>query len=151
MPDTKCGFDNSPTGSGSELLVYFGPTLFVDIGFDTSWDISKLTTPIPLITQISALVDTGATESCIDDLLATQLNLPIIDKRPIAGVGGQLEAKIYLSQIHIPALRFTIYGYFAGVHLAAGGQIHKAIIGRTFLRSCTMIYSGLTGDVTITM
>ncbi len=42
-----------------------------------------------------------------------------------------------------------MYGLFAGVHLVAGGQSHKALIGRTFLRSFTMIYNGRTGAVTL--
>ena len=32
-----------------------------------------------------------------------------------------------------PILDFIQYGRFAGVDLAAGGQVHKALIGRTFL------------------
>ena len=46
-------------------------------------------------------------------------------------------------------LNFTIYGMFAGVHLVAGGQIHRALIGRTFLQHYTMVYEGRTGTVTI--
>ena len=147
MSETKCGFNDSPSGSGSSLLVQYGPTLIVDIGFDKDWFFGRPTAPVFGINNVDALVDTGATESCIDDLLATQLNLPVVDKRPIAGVGGQHEAKIYLAQIHIPTLNFTIYGAFAGVHLTAGGQPHKALIGRTFLLSFTMIYEGKTGSV----
>lgn len=150
MPETKCGFDNTPGVSGSALLVAFGPTILVDIGFDNTWNINTSSTPpVPSISDIKALVDTGATESCIDDLLAVQLNLPIIDKRPLAGIGGQQEANIYLAQIHVSALQYTIYGTFAGVHLTAGGQIHQALIGRTFLNVFTMIYEGKTGTVII--
>ena len=144
MAQTKCGFDSQV------LLSLYGPTLLVDIGFDPNYDPKKpAKPPIPAITGIEALVDTGAGESCIDGLLASQLNLPIIDKKPICGIGGQQEANIYMAQIHIPTLTFTIYGAFAGVHLQAGGQWHKALIGRTFLRSFTMIYEGRTGTVTL--
>jgi hypothetical protein len=52
-----------------------------------------------------------------------------------------------MAQIHVPALEHTIYGLFAGVHLAAGGQRHRALLGRTFLHSFTMIYEGATGTV----
>jgi predicted aspartyl protease len=149
MAETNCGFDDNPgVASGSELLTAYGPTFMVDIGFDPAWKFSTpLTLPEAGIGDIDALVDTGAGESCIDDLLAAQLNLPIIDRRPISGVGGSQITNMYLAQIHIPALDYTIYGAFAGVHLAAGGQAHKALIGRTFLRSFTMIYEGKTGTV----
>jgi hypothetical protein len=149
MPETLCGFNDTPSASGPDLLATWGPTLLVNIGFDKDWNDQKLTVPALAIAGVSALVDTGASESCIDDLLATQLNLPIIDRRPMSGIGGSQEAKIYLAQIYIPSLAFTIYGAFAGVHLEAGGQVHKALIGRTFLSRFIMIYEGNTGTVTL--
>jgi len=160
MPQTRCGFDNQPGVSGSNLLSMFGPTLLVDIGFDPSFKIQThmmepgVTVSIPSapaasIKGVEALVDTGAGDSCIDSLLASQLNLPIIDKQPISGIGGQQEADIHLAQIHVPSLAFTLYGVFAAVHLSAGGQRHKALIGRSFLRHFTMVYEGKTGTVTI--
>ena len=97
-----------------------------------------------------ALVDTGASESCIDSLLAYQLNLPIIDRAPIAGSLGKKEVNMHLAQIHIPSLGRTIYGSFAGVHLLAGGQPHQALIGRTFLKYFVMVYEGHSGTVTLT-
>ena len=56
---------------------------------------------------------------------------------------------MYLAQIYVNALGFTIWGAFAGVDLAAGGQVHNALIGRTFLRHFTMVYEGRSGTVTI--
>jgi len=152
MPETKCGFDSIPGGaSGQELLVFYGPTILVDIGFDPNFNPAVVgPPPIPGMRGIQALVDTGATESCIDSLLATQLNLPIVDRRPIAGVGGQHTVNMHMSQVVVPSLNFRLYGMFAGVDLAAGGQVHRALIGRTFLQNFTMVYEGRTGTVTIT-
>jgi predicted aspartyl protease len=150
MAQTKCGFNDGPAGSGAELLVSYGPTLKVDIGFDPNFRVTyPVTIPVPGIKDLIALVDTGASESCIDNLLAAQLKLPIIDRRPISGVHGSHETNMYLAQIYIPNLNFSIYGIFAGVDLKAGGQIHNALIGRTFLRNFTMVYEGQTGTVTI--
>lgn len=101
------------------------------------------------MTGINALVDTGAMESCIDSLLAAQLGLPIVDRRKVSGVHGSQEVNVHLAQVHVPSLKVTIYGAFAGVHLAAGGQAHNALIGRTFLRNFTMVYEGRTGTVTL--
>ena len=94
-------------------------------------------------------MDTGATESCLDSDLAVKLNLPIIDRRNVGGIGGLKEVNIHLAHIHIPALGFTLYGAFAGVDLIKGGQQHNALIGRTFLRHFKMVYDGRTGDVTL--
>ncbi len=149
MPETLCGFNDIPGGaSRQEQLTAWGPTLMVDIGIDLNYRPGPpWTVPVPGVTGIQALVDTGAGESCIDNLLAGQLNLPVVDRRPISGVHGAHIVNMYLAQIHVPSLAFTIYGAFAGVDLAAGGQLHKALIGRTFLQSFTMVYEGLTGTV----
>lgn len=150
MPKTECGFITIEGGAlAKDLLVSYGPTLFVDIGFDPAFKPGQGRTPKPGMTQIRALVDSGATESCIDSVLASQLNLPIIDRRIFSGIGGKHEVNIHLAQVHIPSLNFTLYGAFAGVHLEAGGQWHKALIGRTFLLHYTMIYNGRTGVVTL--
>jgi hypothetical protein len=151
MPEALCGFNDIPGGaSGRELLSVFGPTLKVDVGFDANYNPrTPLTLPIAGMTGIDALVDTGAGESCIDALLAGQLNLPIVDRRSVSGVHGAEMVNMHLAQIHVPSLNFTIYGAFAGVALAAGGQLHKVLIGRTFLQSFTMVYEGLTGTVKI--
>lgn len=149
MPSTKCGFVDVPGGVPAVgLLVQWGPTIKVDIGFDPQYTFKpNCPPPIPGLTGLRALVDTGATESCIDSTLAAQLNLPIVDKRMTAGAHGAKEVNVHLAQIHIPSLNFTIYGAFSGVDLHAGGQIHSALIGRTFLQHFKMIYEGTTGSV----
>jgi hypothetical protein len=150
MAQTKCGFESVEGGaSGSDLLVQFGPTLMVDIGFDPDYKPGPSAKPRPGINGISALVDTGASESCIDNLVGHDLALPVVDRRPIAGAHGSQLANIFLAQVHVPTLNFTIYGFFAGVDLAAGGQVHRALIGRSFLRRFKMIYEGATGTVTL--
>lgn len=131
------------------MLAFHGPTLVVDIGFDPNYKAGPNAVPVPGMSGIPALVDTGAGESCIDSVLASQLNLPIVDKRMTAGVHGAQEVSMHLAQVHVPSMGITITGAFAAVHLAAGGQLHHALIGRTFLRNVTMVYEGTTGSVTI--
>jgi len=147
MPSTKCGFDEGDgLAPAKDRLVIWGPTLLVDIGFDPVHDWKTATSlPLPGLQGLHALVDTGATESCIDNQLAAQLDLPIIDRREICGVHGKHEANVHLAQVHIPSLNVTINGAFSGVDLRAGGQLHSALIGRTFLLSFRMIYDGPTG------
>ena len=149
MPSTKCGFDDSGGVLGRDLLVSMGPTLVVDIGFDPSFNPVNQNIPTPGIKGLAALVDSGATASCIDSGLAMQLNLPIVDRQPVAGIFGPQEANMHLAQIHVPSLSFTIWGTFAAVDLIAGGQPHHALIGRTFLQNFKMVYEGTTGSVII--
>lgn len=150
MPTIKCGFDDQTGGqSGRDALTLYGPTLWVQIGFDSAFRPIAGTKPNLPPDQHPALVDTGATESCIDSHLALVLNLPIVDRQNVAGVHGADTVNIHLAQIYVPTLNFTVYGRFAGVHLRAGGQPHFALIGRTFLEDFTMRYEGKTGMVTL--
>ena len=99
--------------------------------------------------EYNALVDTGATASCIDSELAEHLDLPVVDQEEIAGVQGVSVVTVHLAQIFVPALHFTIYGRFSGVHLAKSGRPYGALIGRTFLRRFVMRYDGTTGKVSL--
>ena len=141
----ECGFPNPL------VLIRFGPTVPVNIGFDPNWrPVPGRNAPDSGILDVHALVDTGATESCIDNLLAAALSLPVVDRQPIAGISGKDLANIYVAQVYVPALNHTVYGRFAGVDLRKGGQVHSALLGRTFLQSFRMEYDGTTGAVTIT-
>lgn len=150
MAIVLCGFVDGAAGTGQGMLVQYGPTLLVDIGFDQNRQASDQGLPDLAVKGVRALVDTGATTSCIDSGLAMQLNLPIIDRQRIGGVGGVHEVNMHLAHIVIPGLHKYIDGAFAGVDLAAGGQPHVALIGRTFLQHFTLIYEGRTGSVSIT-
>lgn len=143
-----CGFSDENGIAGSNRLVAYGPTLTVDIGFDPNFIIGS-NVPNLAAVGVPALVDTGATQSFIDDDLAKTLNLPIVDRQKFGGISGEHEANVYLAQIHVPAFPFTIYGPFGGVNLAAGGQTHRALIGRTFLMHFQLTYNGKTGAVEI--
>ncbi len=149
MPTTRAGFDDSPQLTGRDALVLYGPTMYVEIGFDPGFTRGDGIRPNLPTRQHLALVDTGATTSCIDSTLAINLGLPIADRRPVSGVHGSSEVNLHIAQMHVPSLDITVVGLFAGVHLTAGGQPHFALIGRTFLRDFTMVYQGRTGTVTI--
>ena len=105
-----------------DALMYLGPTIGVQIGFDPSYRGGSTVLPNLPPDLYPALVDTGAGESCIDADLASALKLIVIDRRWISGVGGRMQVNMYAAQVSIPSLNQTIFGEFAGVRLAAGGQ-----------------------------
>jgi hypothetical protein len=150
MSTTLCGFNDSPGVPGKTLLVANGPFLIVRIGFDPQYDVAQ-PNKLPNIptTDINALIDTGATDCCIDSALALALQLPIIDQRVCAGISGAKIVNMHIAQIFVPSLQFTFVGAFAGVDLAAGGQMHGALIGRTFLEHFRMFYDGPSGTVSL--
>ncbi len=136
MPLADAGFSNQKTGHpDGGLLVAYGPTLSVTVSHFVQ-DTETGETPTQ---SVAALVDTGASESCIDYKLAEELGLPVIDEMEMSGVGGIKKHNVYLASVHIPELEFGQYGRFAGVDLPDGGQHHQALLGRTFLRNVILI------------
>lgn len=125
-----------------------GRRSLVNLGFSPNFESVDLSSmPIAGFEQVDALIDTGASDNCIDDVLANKLKLSPHDRREISGSSGTHSATMYLAQIHIPSLGHTIFGSFAGLHLSAGGQPHGVLLGRTFLRRHRMTYDGHSGSV----
>jgi predicted aspartyl protease len=166
MPIADCGFpaaftvpgtDPPQVVSGRDLLIQHGPTAWVEIGFNPDLfhaDVAVVQRAIatvqaqPVSNQlVGALIDTGATESCIDEELAQELQLPLIDRQDGSGIGGTDQFNVYLGHIRIAALRFVQYGRFMGVKLTAGDQPHRALLGRTLLQGMILVYDGRDGSV----
>lgn len=146
MPLADAGFSDQDSGRpDGRLLVAYGPTLRVTVSHFAQ-DAETGETPTEVV---AALVDTGASESCIDNQLAEDLGLPVIDEMDMSGVGGTKKHKVYLASVNIPELEFGQYGRFAGVDLRDGGQLHQALLGRTFLQNVILIYDGLRAQVTL--
>ncbi|WP_419317658.1 hypothetical protein ACN2C7_14410 [Caulobacter sp. ErkDOM-E] len=147
MAETQAGFKHGKSELAQDLLVRFGPTLLVDIGFK----------PIAITDNgpelefrgLKALVDTGAGDSCIDSGIAGRARLPVIDQRVASGIGGATRVNIHMARLYIPSLKQMLFQPFAGVELETGGQWHQALLGRTFLRPYTLRYVGPTGEVVI--
>ena len=148
MPTASCGFVDHADTPGRDWLAIYGPTLEVEIGFDPLFRAETVSKrPDIPSKRWRALVDTGASTSCIDSALAAELGLPLSGRDNVAGVGGISSVDRHLAQIHIPSLNWTIYGEFSGAYLSAGGQPHQALIGRSFLAHFRMTYEGRTGEV----
>jgi predicted aspartyl protease len=156
VPIPGGGTQNVP---GTQALVALGPTLTVEVGFDPGFfhpdpvqvqaAIAAAHAAAPGAALVEALIDTGAADCCIDEDLAQQLQLPLIDQQDGSGIGGKEKFNVYLGHIRIAALAHIQYGRFMGVKLAAGGQRHKVLLGRTMLQAMVLIYDGTTGTVRI--
>ena len=123
--------------------------LLVNIGFDPSYTSEGSGKPVLQVSDMRALVDTGASECFIDNSLAMALHLPIVDRLTISTVQGMTDVNSYLAQLHVPSLNKVIEGEFAGIHIQPAMRPFSALIGRSFLREFTMTYEGRTGRVTL--
>lgn len=148
MPSIPAGFRQGVAGEGpADLLLRFGPTVFVDIGLKSR--AGPGAEPDLPEKRVKALIDTGAGGDCIDEDLARRLRLPIHDEGEISGVGGRHRAFIYTARIYVPGLKKLLFQPFTGVKLYQGEQWHRVILGRAFLRQYTLAYDGRSGDVLI--
>ena len=148
-------------------MVERGPTIAVDVGFEGPRPLpspegasvppvhdasqQQLAQVVPNFKRVPALIDTGALDSCIDEDLAQELGLPLIDEAECSGVAGRHRLNVYLGYIRIPTLGQVRAGRFTGAKLHGGGQIHKALIGRTQLVGMILIYDGRTGSASLSL
>lgn len=97
-----------------------------------------------------ALIDTGASNTCIDDQAAVELRLPIID---IAHMQSASHAKhqcnVYPVTIDIPGVVNLNSPRTMGAALAGQGLL--ALIGRDVLSRCTLFYNGPMGQITLSL
>lgn len=165
MPVADCGFPPiqmvpGPQGprivTGPQMLLAIGPTIAIEIGFNPDLfhsdpaRVQQATAAIhaqPSQQLVQALIDTGATESAIDEQLARELNLPLIDHIHGSGIGGTEQFDVYLGYVRIAALGYIQYGRFMGVRLRAGNQPHQALLGRSLFQAMLLVYDGRDGSV----
>ena len=85
-----------------------------------------------------ALVDTGASTTCIDDALARQLGLPVIDVVQMTSAShAGTEANVCPIQMEIVGSPIRVNVPRAiGANLAPQGIV--ALIGRDYLQHCTL-------------
>jgi len=145
MPLIDAGFTDKDGKADAPRLEVFGPTVKVTVIHSSTED----TGADPKSKTVFALVDTGASETCIDEDLANELELPIVDVREIGSAHGSNPHNVYMAHVSIPQLDIIQYGKFTGVNLKDGGQQHECLLGRTFLRNTIMIYDGYRAQVTL--
>ena len=96
-----------------------------------------------------ALIDTGASATCIDEGAAQQLGLPVVDVVQVASASHAATMQnVYPIQISVVGMSITIEAPRAiGAPLAAQGLL--LLIGRDVLQHCTLVYNGLAGEITL--
>lgn len=144
--------DGSKVPAPPELLLQVrGPVIQVTVGLAQSvaQELAARGEIVPAPVAGWAMIDTGASGTCIDEDLAQQMGLPVIDRQRIATPShNSAEMNVYPASITITPIQHTInVDRAVGVSLDNQGII--ALIGRDFLAHCTLHYNGTTGTFTI--
>jgi predicted aspartyl protease len=98
-----------------------------------------------------ALIDTGATSTCIDDAAAARLNLPAIDVVTVASAShASTQQNVHPIQIEVIGLPITISAPRAiAAPLVAQGLV--VLIGRDVLQHCPLFYNGPAGGFSLSV
>ena len=138
---SECGFDDTSRHSGAERLAIVGPTLYLYVGFDTDLVESPPTADTVDRTSLvrkPALVDTGASVTCIDPALARELHLPISNRKSsIVGIGGGegevKECHVYRTQLYVPELEAWLRAPIPCTNLLLGAPLDQDELEVDFL------------------
>lgn len=96
-----------------------------------------------------ALIDTGASNTCIDEQAAKDLGLPVIDVANMQSASHEKHAcNVYPVQIITPIVTLNAPRAL-GAALASQGLL--VLIGRDVLQNCTLFYNGPTGQFTLSL
>lgn len=104
--------------------------------------------PVPGV----ALIDTGATVTCVEETILQRLGLHPFDVVSGSTANGPVQQRVYPGRIVFPTKGWTMdLGGVVGVNLS--GQFVQerppqpiiALLGRTFLERGTFIYGGIGG------
>jgi predicted aspartyl protease len=98
-----------------------------------------------------ALLDTGASNTCIDDAEAQKMGLPIIDVGSMSSAShAKTPSNIYPIQIEVTGFPIRFQSpRTMGAALNEQGLL--LLIGRDLLRHCTLFYNGSVGQITLSI
>jgi predicted aspartyl protease len=111
--------------------------------------------PIPPPRTGWALIDTGATKSCVDINAISTLGVNPIGVTLTGTAGGQVQQPLYPARFRFPGEAFEQeFSSVIGVDLTGQsilGQDIIVLLGRDVLAKCVLIYNGPGGFFTLTL
>jgi len=133
--------------NGSLIIV-----AFIGVSSARSQALTQAKQPVPQPIQIQGMLDTGASNTCVDPGILDQLGLSptgsIQMVTPSTGAGSVTAEQYDVSLVipsaagHPPLAHLTIPVTKSHLHAAQG---FHALIGRDVLRGCLLTYDGLNG------
>jgi len=97
-----------------------------------------------------ALIDTGASQSAVDEQATKELGLPVVDVGKMTSAShDQHPCNLYPVQFSIPPNLVFQVPRAMGAVLSVQGYL--AIIGRDVLQHCVLVYNGGLGQITLSI
>ena len=106
--------------------------------------------PVPAVVNGTALIDTGASRTCIDQGAAEEAGLPTIAKAAMASAShAEHEVPVYSAKLVIPQFSDIDVAYAMGANLDGMGL--TALIGRDLLQTAVLVYNGTDGSIALSI
>lgn len=157
MPVYDGEFRDSSGRPGPAALLHVGPVLPVEVTIPSALSdyLSKQGQQIPTPVSGLALIDTGATRSCVDSQAISSLGVNPIGISFLGTARGQSRHHLYPAKFVFAAIKFEIeFSSAVGVDLSGqgvGGQQLVALIGRDVLLRGVLIYHGTLGTFSLAL
>ncbi|GAC1466551.1 MAG: hypothetical protein NVS2B14_17770 [Chamaesiphon sp.] len=147
MPINNRFFGNPPD---PQLLVQIGPVLAVEVSVPSALAqfLASQGVYIPPPVTGLALIDTGATKSCVDDTSISRLGISPVGVATTGTAGGLVQQNVYPVRLRFPGLEGNVEFEFStaiGVNLQGQTQNLIALLGRDVLSVCMLVYNGPGG------
>jgi len=111
--------------------------------------------PIPAPGTGWALIDTGATRTCVDKAVLDELEVQATGAITTGTAAGPAQQLLYPAKLNFPGANFEIeFGSVIGVDLSGqsiAGQNVIVLLGRNVLSRCVLVYNGPGGIFTLAM
>lgn len=154
---TQLGFEatdksgNKTKLAPKEALLLRGPVFQVTLGVAdiVAQQLIQQGQAVPEPIAGWALLDTGASSTCIDDAAAQKLNLPVIDQGKMSSATHEaFDVNIYPALISFTGTPIKVNALrVIGANLASQDLI--ALLGRDLLQNFTVFYNGAAGQITL--
>lgn len=106
--------------------------------------------PVPAAVNGTALIDTGASSTCIDQMAAEKAGLPTIQKAMMASAShAEHEVPVYAAKLVIPQFSAIDVPYAMGANLDGLNLI--ALVGRDLLQAAVLVYNGTDGSIALSI
>jgi hypothetical protein len=136
---------------GAQYLIRYGPRLNVEIHMPDPLValLQQKNQPVPPPIVAKALIDTGASATCVDEQSIAPLGLTVIRQMPVCSPGGNRNVNVYPVKFTFPGtdLKDVDFAPVGACDLQAFGVV--ALLGRDFLSGKTLVYNGELSIVTL--
>lgn len=138
--------------AGPEGLSQIGPRLPVTLMVSDAHRqmLAERGEPAPNAINGFALVDTGASATCVDLETADEAGLPVIGKAVMHTAShAEHEVPVYSGKLSVPSFGDVELEFAMGANLDSQNLV--ALIGRDVLQAAVLVYNGTSGTVSISI